>query len=116
MYYRFQAIPETESDPMFSKVRRILQIRMLELGLKIDRKHIESLMNQKNLKAGEIQFWFTQKGYNQVGKHLAHGEMFLWYKTPKISPNLIIYKDELQIASKQLIIGKKQLWSKHSSL
>ena len=109
MYYRFVKKEVNGQDIEYQhRARKTASINMSELGLKGNRETINQLMEKQNLKEGDIQFWFTEKGLHQVGKHLQISEvLFKWFKLKSISEDLIIFKDELQVATRLLIVGKK---------
>ena len=112
MYYRFTANKRAFKDKKVlhhhEDQKDVIKSRMVELGLQDHRKHIEALMKKNELGDWEIEFWFTEQGFKEIGIHLgAYGDAFKWYKLPYINEDLIIFRDKYQVACRNLVVGRK---------
>ena len=113
MFYRFVDNPQFKGSAAHHEARRVINVRMLELGLDPQRETIEPLMAQKGLGDYDIEFWFTQKGFDTVGKHLgAEGIAFKWYQLDEIDDSLILFQDDLQVAAiSPIFVGQENFFA-----
>ena len=112
MFYRFVTVPGFEREYNREVAEKSVNTRMAILGLPANREKIESIMADKNLKEGEIEFWFTEKGFNEIGNHIgATGIYFQWYRLPNIDKSLIIFSDRYQVVTRRLVVGSKQAFN-----